>query len=174
MKKFGLCLLMIQTLCVAGCAFFFSEQQLFEQKFFGTQISNEDKLGSVTSVTFTPVLLHPKYIESKISQYANSYALNRSEYLEIRKKYLDERPATVALSKKEKKQIEQDVFDLLGTQIDRDKPVILDLEAIKILKPGKYELDLVHLFKNEPLIYKLEEGKYMIDLIQTFKNVREK
>ena len=92
----------------------------------------------------------------------------------IRKKYLDERPATVALSKKEKKQIEQDVFDLLGTQIDRDKPVILDLEAIKILKPGKYELDLVHLFKNEPLIYKLEEGKYMIDLIQTFKNVREK
>jgi predicted nucleic acid-binding Zn-ribbon protein len=78
----------------------------------------------------------------------------------------------VKLSKKEKEQIEKDVFDLVGQEVDKDQPVVLDLESIRVLKPGKYELDLVHLFKGEPLIFKLEDGKYMIDLVQSFK--REK
>ncbi len=78
------------------------------------------------------------------------------------------------LTKKDKEQIEQDIFDLVGSDIDRDQPVILDLEAIRILRPGKYELDLVHLFKNEPLIFKLEDGKYMIDLVQSFEKYRNK
>jgi predicted nucleic acid-binding Zn-ribbon protein len=46
---------------------------------------------------------------------------------------------------------------------------VLDLEAIRVKKPGQYELDLVHLFKGEPLVFKLEDGKYMIDLVETFK-----
>ena len=82
--------------------------------------------------------------------------------------------AQINLSDKEKVQIEQDVFDLVGSEIDRDQPVILDLEAIRILKPGKYELDLIHLFKKDPLIFKLEDGKYMIDLVQSFENFRKK
>jgi len=45
----------------------------------------------------------------------------------------------------------------------------LDIEAIRVLKPGQYELDLVHLFKGEPLVYKLEEGKYVVDLIESLK-----
>tara|TARA_Y100000310_G_C19960825_1_gene481128 strand:+ start:72 stop:443 length:372 start_codon:yes stop_codon:yes gene_type:complete len=91
----------------------------------------------------------------------------------IKKKKLEEtQKEEYALSKKEQNQIEKDVYDLLGTQIDVSKPVVLDLESIKILKPGKYELDLVHLFKDDPLIYRLEEGKYMIDLIQTFKGIK--
>jgi len=77
--------------------------------------------------------------------------------------------AQVKLTKKEKKQIEEDVFDLIGVGIDQDKPVVLDFESIRILKPGKYELDLVNLFKDRPLIYKLDEGKYMIDLPESFK-----
>jgi len=80
----------------------------------------------------------------------------------------------IKLTEAEKKQMEQDVFDLVGSQIDKDQPVILDLEAIKVLKPGKYELDLVHLFKGEPLIFKLEEGKYMIDLVESFKQFKKK
>jgi len=80
----------------------------------------------------------------------------------------------VKLSKKDKEQIENDIFDLVGSEIDKDQPVILDLEAIRVIKPGKYELDLVHLFKNEPLIFKLEDGKYMIDLVQSFQNFRKK
>lgn len=77
------------------------------------------------------------------------------------------------LSKKDKEQIEKDVYDLIGDDIDKDKPIILDIESIKILKPGKYELDLVHLFEaKQPLIYKLEDGKYMVDLIETFKKLK--
>jgi len=78
---------------------------------------------------------------------------------------------TVNLSEKEKEEIEKDVFDLVGSEVDKSEPVVLDIEAIRVLQPGKYELDLVHLFKNEPLIFKLEEGKYMIDLIATFKSM---
>lgn len=76
---------------------------------------------------------------------------------------------TVKLSQKEKKEIEKDVYDLIDAKQDRSKPVVLDLESIRIVKPGKYELDLVQLFKKQPLIYKLDEGKYMIDLPETFK-----
>ena len=75
---------------------------------------------------------------------------------------------------KEKEQIEKDVFDLVGSDIEKDKPVILDLEAIRILEPGRYELDLIHLFKGEPLIFKLEEGKYMIDIVESFRQLAGK
>ena len=80
----------------------------------------------------------------------------------------------VELSKEERAQIEEDVYDIIGNEIDRDKPVVLDIESINILKPGQYELDLVHLFKEkEPLVYRLEDGKYMVDLIETFKKFRK-
>jgi predicted nucleic acid-binding Zn-ribbon protein len=72
------------------------------------------------------------------------------------------------LTKVEKKQIEKDVLDIVG--VEEEKPVILDLESIKILKPGKFEIDLVQLFNRQnPLIYKLEEGKYVIDIAETFR-----
>ena len=80
----------------------------------------------------------------------------------------------VKLSQKDKEQIEIDIFDLVGSEIDKDQPVILDIEAIRVLRPGKYELDLVHLFKKEPLIFKLEDGKYMIDLVHSFQRIKGK
>ncbi|MAG08026.1 hypothetical protein CMO89_00995 [Candidatus Woesearchaeota archaeon] len=76
------------------------------------------------------------------------------------------------LTEIDKKQIEQDVRELAGEE-DNETPVVLDLEAVKVIKPGKYELDLLHLFKGEPLIFKLEEGKYIVDLIQSFKNLKK-
>ena len=92
----------------------------------------------------------------------------------IKKERLEElKERTVKLNKKEKKQIEKDVYDIIGKE-EVEKPIILDLESIRILKPGQYELDLVHLFSKRPLIYKLEEGKYMIDLPETFKTELEK
>ena len=78
------------------------------------------------------------------------------------------------LTEKEKIQIEDDVFDLVGVDRNSDEPVILDLESIKIKKPGQYELDLVHLFRGDPLIFKLEDGKYMIDVVESFKKLRDK
>ncbi len=91
----------------------------------------------------------------------------RKEKLEQARKVTDQ---FVKLSPKEKKQVEDDVFSIVGYQPQDDNTVVLDIEAIRIVRPGKFELDLVHLFnKEEPLIYKLGEGKYVIDLAETFK-----
>ncbi|MFH1358588.1 MAG: Zn-ribbon containing protein [archaeon] len=74
------------------------------------------------------------------------------------------------LEKADKDQIERDIRELTGLTDKPDEPVILDLESVKIIKPGKFEIDLVNLFnRNRPLIYKLEEGKYIIDLSSSFK-----
>ena len=74
------------------------------------------------------------------------------------------------LTDDDKKNIENDITEILHIKEEgKDTPVVLDLESIRVMKPGKYELDLVHLFKNDPLVIKLEEGKYMIDLPQAFK-----
>ncbi|MBU1204798.1 MAG: Zn-ribbon domain-containing protein [Nanoarchaeota archaeon] len=92
----------------------------------------------------------------------------------ISKKKLEETKNIVTdLTTKEKDEIEKDVFDLIGIERGVEKPVVLDLESIRILKPGKYELDIVNLFKKRPLIYKLEEGKYLIDLPESFKKEEE-
>ena len=70
----------------------------------------------------------------------------------------------IDLTSSEKKQVESDVRDIVGAE-DDDLPIILDFESVKVLKPGKYLLDIHNLFKKErPLIYKLEDGKYIIDL----------
>ena len=71
------------------------------------------------------------------------------------------------LSKEQKFQMEQDVYSMLGLQ--KTEPVVLDFESINMISPGKYELDLVRLFKNEPIIFKLSEGKYIIDLPSAMK-----
>ena len=94
----------------------------------------------------------------------------KKEKIEEAKKVIE----AAKLTDTDKKQIEKDVFELVGSEIDEEEPIVLDLESIRVVKPGKYELDLVHLFKGDPLIFKLEEGKYMIDLVETFKRAREK
>ena len=83
--------------------------------------------------------------------------------------------ATEQLTKDEKKEIEHEVLQILDEKIDQkpDTPVILDFEAIKVLKPGKFELDLIKLFKNEPVVFKLEDGKYIIDLTTAFRSGRK-
>jgi predicted nucleic acid-binding Zn-ribbon protein len=68
------------------------------------------------------------------------------------------------LSDKDVERIEEDVNDIIGEERDDSKPVVLDFETVDILGPGKYEIDLVKLFENKPLIYRLEEGKYVIDV----------
>lgn len=74
----------------------------------------------------------------------------------------------------EKAKVERDVREMVGAT-DEDMPVILDLESIRVMGEGKFELDLVKLFnKKMPLIYKLEEGKYIIDLASTLqKNAKD-
>ena len=76
--------------------------------------------------------------------------------------------ALVELDKADKAQIERDIRELTGLDKKPEEPVILDLESVRVIQPGKFEIDIVNLFsKNRPLIYKLEEGKYVIDLTST-------
>lgn len=75
----------------------------------------------------------------------------------------------VEIPPEEKKKVEQDIREIAGIT-DEDAPVILDIESIRVTGEGKFELDLMKLFrKDRPLIYKLEEGKYIIDLASTLK-----
>ena len=76
---------------------------------------------------------------------------------------------TLELKEAEKNKIEKDVREMIGAEKE-DTPVILDLESVKVIGPGKFEIDVVNLFSEKrPLIYKLEEGKYIIDLASTLR-----
>jgi len=87
----------------------------------------------------------------------------------IKKEVLEKgKSVSVNLTSEEKTQIEQDVIDIIGDNIDRTKPIVLDLESVRILKPGTYEIDIVELFKSKPLVYRIEEGKYIIDIARNF------
>ncbi|MEK6933655.1 MAG: Zn-ribbon containing protein [Nanoarchaeota archaeon] len=69
------------------------------------------------------------------------------------------------LSNLEKKQIEEDVREIVGLKNDEETPVFLDFESVKVMKPGKYLIDLQNLFsKEKPKVYQLEDGKYIVDL----------
>jgi len=88
-------------------------------------------------------------------------------------KLLKERDEQLKLTKKQKKDLEKDILDIVGNKKSND-PVILDFESINVKMPGKYEIDLVNLFKKEPLIFKLEDGKYVIDIPSTFEKYNKK
>jgi predicted nucleic acid-binding Zn-ribbon protein len=99
------------------------------------------------------------------------YYIRQEKADEIEKGVHNEvKEAIVELEKADKDQIEKDIRDITGLEDKPDEPVILDLESVKVIRPGKFEIDIVNLFnKKRPLIYKLEEGKYIIDLSATLK-----
>jgi predicted nucleic acid-binding Zn-ribbon protein len=66
-------------------------------------------------------------------------------------------------SQQEKDKVESDVRQILKVE-DDDEPVILDIESVRVISPGKFEIDLVSLLNRKPIVFKLEEGKYMIDI----------
>lgn len=67
------------------------------------------------------------------------------------------------LTNGELKEIEKDIKEITGVK-ELEMPVVLDLETVRMSKPGKYEIDLVKLFKNQPIVFKIKDGKYIIDL----------
>ncbi len=69
------------------------------------------------------------------------------------------------LTNEEKEQMEEELREISGLHNQPETPVFLDFESVKVLKPGKYLIDLGRLFsRNKPQIYQLEDGKYIIDL----------
>ena len=89
----------------------------------------------------------------------------------VKKEHIEQGKELISsLTEEDKKHIEEDIQEVVHLKHeDEDRPVVLDFESIQVMKPGKYELDIVHLFKKDPLVIKLEEGKYVIDLGQAFK-----
>ena len=79
---------------------------------------------------------------------------------------------TESLSEEDKQELEMDILELVGNT--DEQPVILDFESIRATAPGKYEIDLIDLFKGDPLVIKLEEGKYVIDIPSTFHTEMKK
>jgi|SRR3989338_3375872 len=72
--------------------------------------------------------------------------------------------STIELTPDEKKQVEKDMREITGIS-DMEAPIFLDFESVKVIKPGKYVLDLTKLFNTSaPRIYQMEDGKYIIDI----------
>jgi len=84
---------------------------------------------------------------------------------ELLKKMEEEKQTAIPLEllEADKERVEKDVRDILKIE-DEEEPVILDLESVRVINDGKFELDLVSLFNRKPIVFKLEEGKYIIDL----------
>jgi len=79
----------------------------------------------------------------------------------------------IEFTKAEADNIEQDIRDIVGIK-QEDIPVILDVESVRVMGDGKFEIDLVNLFdKKRPLVYKLEEGKYVIDVASSLQSLRK-
>ncbi len=76
---------------------------------------------------------------------------------------------------KEKERIEEDVREITGLT-NEETPVFLDFESVKVIREGKYLIDLGKLFSQKPQVYQLEDGKYIVDfagLKPEFKNEKE-
>lgn len=65
------------------------------------------------------------------------------------------------ISEADMKEIEKDVREIAGEQ---EETVILDLEAIRVVKPGQYKIDVINLFNQRPLVIRTAEGRYKLDL----------
>ena len=86
----------------------------------------------------------------------------------MKKKDIDTvKEITVNLTEEAKEQLEHDAMELVGEDKE-ELPVVLDLESVRMMEPGKFEIDLIDLFNGNPLIFKLEDGKYIIDIVSTF------
>ena len=74
-------------------------------------------------------------------------------------------------TEEQKKEIIDQITEIAGVS---NEPVVLDFEAINVVEPGKFEIDIVNLMnKEKPIIYRLEEGKYVIDVAESFKRSKE-
>jgi uncharacterized protein len=89
------------------------------------------------------------------------FYIRKEQYEKMQKQ---EQEIEIEFNVTEKKQIEEDVREITGME-DEEMPVFLDFESVKVLRPGKYAIDLGNLFSvNKPRVYKLEDGKYVIDI----------
>jgi predicted nucleic acid-binding Zn-ribbon protein len=78
------------------------------------------------------------------------------------------------LKPKEIDEIERDIRDIIPKEVDRDETVVLDLEAIRVIKPGKYRIDVTNLFTQRPIVIRVGPGRYELDLTTMMSRFRER
>ncbi len=92
----------------------------------------------------------------------------------VKEDQLEKSEDTIQIPVEDRKKVEKEIREMAGIT-EEDAPVILDIESVRAVGAGKFEIDIVNLFnKKRPLIYKVEEGKYIIDLASTLQqNVKD-
>ncbi len=79
------------------------------------------------------------------------------------------------LSKSEIKEIEEDIRDIVESEgVESTDTVILDIEAIRVIRAGKYEIDVSTLFNQNPIVIRIGPGKYEIDLSTMMEKWKKK
>ena len=96
----------------------------------------------------------------------------RQEILEKTEKEVEE--MTKSLTEKDIQEIESDIREIVPEYVKKEDTVILDLEAIRILKPGKYRIDVTNLFTQKPIVIRIGPGKYELDLTTLVAEKKEK
>ncbi len=96
-------------------------------------------------------------------------------FIHVKEEQLEKTEEFIKLTEKQVDEIERDVRDIIGEEkIKPEESVVLDLEAIRVIKPGKYEIDLTNLFTQRPIVIRLAPGKYEIDLTSIPKRSAKK
>lgn len=81
------------------------------------------------------------------------------------------------LTTKELEEIEKDIRYIVSEEkpgVRMDDTVILDVEAIRVIKPGKYHIDVTTLFTQRPIVIRVGPGKYEIDLTSIMDKFRKR
>lgn len=77
------------------------------------------------------------------------------------------------LTKKEIKEIENDIREIIPETKKTKESIILDIEAIRVIRPGKYKIDVTTLFSQRPVVIRIGEGRYEIDLSTIQAKIRK-
>ncbi len=72
------------------------------------------------------------------------------------------------LKSKNKEKLNDELQEIFEENMNEESPVVLDIETIKIISPGKYEIDINALMNKQGIVYSFDEGKYSVDLNESF------
>ncbi len=78
------------------------------------------------------------------------------------------------LKKSEIDEIEKDIRQIIPKEAGDRDTVVLDLEAIRVVSPGKYRIDVSNLFSQKPIVIRVGPGRYELDLTTLLGRLRKR
>ena len=92
----------------------------------------------------------------------------------IRQEALDKAEKELrTLKTSEVDEIEKDIRQIIPQAVDDKETVVLDLEAIRVIRPGKYRIDVANLFSQKPIVIRVGPGRYELDLSTLMTRLRK-